>query len=71
MGRDRRGPGRGASRFAAGAESLSSTRAPATPDSRHSHFHVCVIDGVFEPDPQDGVRFFADEKLDAQDAEVV
>jgi hypothetical protein len=37
----------------------------------HTHFHVCVIDGVFEPDPQDGVRFFALEGLDGQDAEAV
>jgi len=37
----------------------------------HTHFHGCVIDGVFEPDPQDEVRFFAVEELDAQDAEAV
>ena len=39
--------------------------------NQHTHFHVCVIDGVFEPDPHDGVRFFAVEELDWQDAEVV
>ncbi len=35
------------------------------------HFHVCVIDGVFEPDPERGVRFIAAEELDAEDAEAV
>jgi len=39
--------------------------------NQHTHFHVCVIDGVFEPDPQNGVRFFAVEELDWQDAEAV
>lgn len=37
----------------------------------HTHFHVCVIDGVFEPDPQGGVRFFPVEALDGEDAEAV
>jgi hypothetical protein len=37
----------------------------------HTHFHVCVIDGVFEPDPQGGVRFFAVDELVAGDAETV
>lgn len=37
----------------------------------HTHFHVCLIDGVFEPDPQEGVRLFAVEELDAGDAESV
>jgi hypothetical protein len=36
-----------------------------------SHFHVCVIDGVFEPDAQDGVRFYAVDELDANNAEAV
>jgi hypothetical protein len=37
----------------------------------HTHFHVCVIDGLFEPDPRDRVRFFALEELDAHDAEAL
>jgi len=37
----------------------------------HTHFHVCVIDGVFEPDPREGVRFFATQQLDAGDTESV
>jgi len=37
----------------------------------HTHFHVCVIDGVFESDAQDGVCFFAVEELDAQDTATV
>ena len=37
----------------------------------HTHFHVCVIDGVFEPEPDHGVRFIAVEELDAGDAEAV
>ena len=37
----------------------------------HPHFHVCVIDGVFEPDPERGVRFIEAEELDAEDAEAV
>jgi hypothetical protein len=31
----------------------------------HTHFHVVVIDGVFEPDPEQGVRFIAAQALDA------
>jgi hypothetical protein len=37
----------------------------------HTHLPVCVIDGVFEPDPQGGIRFFAVEELDAGDAQSV
>ena len=37
----------------------------------HTHFPVGVIDGVFEPAPQDGVRLFAVEELDWRDAEAV
>jgi len=37
----------------------------------HTHFHVCVIDGVFEPDPQGGVRFYAVDEMDTHDAEAV
>jgi hypothetical protein len=37
----------------------------------HTHFHVCVIDGVFEPDPQSGVRFYAVDEMDTHDAEAV
>jgi len=37
----------------------------------HTHFHVCVIDGVFEPDAQGAVRFYAVDELDADDAEAV
>jgi hypothetical protein len=37
----------------------------------HTHFHVCVIDGVFEHDPDHGVRFIAVDELDAHDAEAV
>jgi hypothetical protein len=39
--------------------------------NQHTHFHVCVIDGVFEPDPDHGVRFIAVDELDAADAEAV
>ena len=34
----------------------------------HPHFHVVVIDGVVEPDPERGARFIAAEELDAADA---
>jgi len=37
----------------------------------HTHFHVCVIDGVFESDPEFGVRFIALDEMDAHDAEAV
>jgi hypothetical protein len=37
----------------------------------HTRFHVCVIDGVFEPEPERGVRFTAVDDLDAADAEAV
>jgi hypothetical protein len=37
----------------------------------HTHFHVCVSDGVFESDPDHGVRFIAVDELDAHDAEAV
>ena len=39
--------------------------------NQHTHFHVCVIDGVFEPGPEQGVRFIEVEELDADDAEAV
>jgi hypothetical protein len=39
--------------------------------NEHTHFHVCVIDGVFEPDPEQGARFIEVEELDADDAEAV
>ncbi len=32
--------------------------------NEHTHFHVVVIDGVFEPDSAQGVRFIATEALD-------
>lgn len=38
--------------------------------NEHTHFHV-VIDGVFEPDPEQGARFIEMEELDADDAEAV
>jgi hypothetical protein len=31
--------------------------------------HVCVINGVFEPDPGRGVRFIEGDELDKNDAE--
>jgi hypothetical protein len=37
----------------------------------HAHFHVCVIDGVFEPGPDHRVRFIAVNELEADDAEAV
>jgi hypothetical protein len=37
----------------------------------HTPFHVCVIDGVFEPDAERGVRFIAVDELDANDAEAL
>jgi uncharacterized Zn finger protein (UPF0148 family) len=32
--------------------------------NEHTHFHVVVIDGVFELDPEQGVRFIAAEAID-------
>jgi hypothetical protein len=37
----------------------------------HTHFHVCVTDGVFEPDPPGRARFYAVDEVDAKDAEAV
>ena len=37
----------------------------------HTHFHVCVIDGLFEPGPDHGLRFIAVDELEADDAEAV
>jgi DNA-directed RNA polymerase subunit RPC12/RpoP len=37
----------------------------------HTHFHVCVIDGVFASDPEGGVQFIAGDELDVDDAEAV
>ena len=37
----------------------------------HTHFHVCAIDGVFEPDPDHGIRFIAMDELDTDDAAAV
>jgi len=37
----------------------------------HTHFHVCVIDGVFESDPDGGVRFVEVREMDARDAEAM
>ncbi|GAB6044062.1 IS91-like element ISCR1 family transposase [Endothiovibrio diazotrophicus] len=37
----------------------------------HTHFHVCVIDGLFEPAGEGGVRFTEVDDLDAEDAEAV
>jgi hypothetical protein len=39
--------------------------------NEHTHFHVCVLDGIFEPDPEQGARFIEAEELDADDAEAV
>jgi hypothetical protein len=39
--------------------------------NHHIHFHVIVINGVFEPDPEHGVRFIEAPPLDADDAEAV
>jgi hypothetical protein len=39
--------------------------------NEHTHFHVVVIDGVFEPDPEQGVRFIAAEAIDADAVRVV
>ena len=39
--------------------------------NEHTHFHVVVIDGVLEPDPERGARFIEMEELDADDAEAV
>jgi len=39
--------------------------------NRHIHFHVIVIDGVFELDPEHGVHFTEVPPLDADDAEAV
>ena len=37
----------------------------------HTHFHVCAIDGVFEPDPDHGIRFIAMDELDTDNAAAV
>jgi hypothetical protein len=37
----------------------------------HLHFHVVVIDGVFEADPEQGAGFIEAEELDGEDAEAV
>jgi len=42
-----------------------------TSPNRHTHFHVCVIDGVFKPDPQGTIRFIAADEPDVDDAEAV
>jgi len=39
--------------------------------NRHIHFHVVVIDGVFEPDEANGARFIEVGELGAADAEAV
>jgi Putative transposase len=39
--------------------------------NHHIHFHVIVIDGVFELDPDQGLRFTEAPPLDANDAEAV
>ncbi|QEP44778.1 IS91 family transposase [Ectothiorhodospiraceae bacterium BW-2] len=39
--------------------------------NEHTHFHVVFIDGIFEPDPEQGVHFIEVEELDADDAEAV
>ena len=39
--------------------------------NEHTHFHVVVIDGVFEPDPEQGVRFIAAQAIDADAVRVV
>jgi hypothetical protein len=39
--------------------------------NRYTHFPLCLIDGVFEPDLQGGIGFFAAEELDAGDAQSV
>lgn len=38
---------------------------------KHTHVHVIVIDGVFGPDPKQGVRRIEVEALEADDAETV
>jgi hypothetical protein len=43
----------------------------SAPRSTFTHFHVCVIDGVFESDPNRSVRFIEVGGLDARDAEAV
>ncbi len=39
--------------------------------TEHIHFHVVVIDGVFEPDSEQGARFIEAEGLDADNTEAV
>ena len=39
--------------------------------NEHTHFHVVVIDGVFEPDLEQGVRFSAAEAIDTDAVRVV
>jgi hypothetical protein len=39
--------------------------------NQHIHFHVCVIDGVFGSDEENGVRFFQVADLDSDDIEAI
>jgi len=39
--------------------------------NEHTHFHVVVIDGVFKPDPEQGVRFIATQTIAADAVRVV
>jgi hypothetical protein len=39
--------------------------------NQHTHFHVVVLDGIFEPDLDQGARFIEAEEFDADDAEAV
>jgi hypothetical protein len=49
---------------------LSSTRFGSSLN-QHTHLHVCLIDGLFESDPLQGVRFLAAPALAAGDAETL
>jgi len=66
--KDRRSPGAGAQAQVGAVAFIHRFGAGLNP---HVHFHVLVIDGVFDPNPDHGVCFSEVEDLDASDAEIV
>jgi hypothetical protein len=64
-----RTPSSGAGRTRAGAVPFNH-RAGASLN-QHTHFDVCVIEGVFAPDAERGARFVAVPNIDPDNAQVV
>jgi hypothetical protein len=64
-----RTPSSGAGRMRAGAVPFNHRAGSSL--NQHTHFNVCVIEGVFSPDPERGVRFVAVRNIDPGNAEVV